>query len=188
MCVRYSDFAVVFIGVTTAACAAAGSSGAGATRSTTTISTSGMGMPTSQIETRSDTRGDIVAFTAAPGDVWKAVPDAYAELGIEVGTVDPENRVIGNPKLVARGRLAGQPLTRWVSCGVDAFGVPLSNAHRVELSVLSEVRSSPDGGTAVETRVGGVALRSASGANAVCTSTGKLERRIAQAIRERVGS
>lgn len=173
------------------ACGTTPAPSGGPSPSTTTITSTGAvsgqaGTPV-EITRHESTRGAAATFAASPEAVWAALPGAYEELGLEVGTVDVENRVFGARRLRVRSKLAGESLSRFVNCGNEPFGGATADAQPLELSVLSTLRPGA-GGTVVETRVGGVARRPASGSSSECRSTGVLEGRIATAIAERVGS
>lgn len=169
-----------------AACAGTGASSRGASsdRSTTTIS-----MPASsngasvarpiQLTTSADAAA-IVTVDMSANRVWEALPAAYQLIGVEVGTVDQENRVIGNRRLRLTRRLGGTPLSRYLRCGDTAFGAPQADHHPVELSMLTKV--FPDGEQSrMETSVHAVVINSANGgARMPCSSTGVLERALAE--------
>lgn len=173
------------------ACGTTPAPGGGPSPSTTTITSAGgisgqSGTPV-EITRHEGTRGAVATFAVSPEAVWAALPGAYEDLGLEVGTVDVENRTLGARRLRVRGTLGGRSLSRFVNCGNEPFGGATADAQPVELSVLSTLRPGA-GGTVVETSVGGVARRPASGSSSECRSTGVLEGRIATAIAERVGS
>lgn len=178
---------LLLTGTISSACSGNTDPGAAPTRSTATISSSGSAGEPLEIAAYHNARGESASFQANPDQVWKALVAAYADVGIEVGTLDEAHRVIGNRKLAVRGRLAGQPISRFLSCGTDAFGGALADKNRVELSVVSAVRSATGDASTLETQVQAMALRSASGSNMVCTSTGVLEQRLARAVGEQVG-
>lgn len=175
--------------VVLAACAATGgpSRGAPSDRSTTTIS-----MPASshgasvarpiQLTTSADAGPVSVNVDLSAQELWDALPAAYQIVGIEVGTLDQENRVIGNRRLRVSRRLGGEPLSRYFRCGDTAFGAPQADQNPVELSVLTTV--VPDGDQSrMETTVHAVVINAANGgARVSCSSTGALERALADSF------
>lgn len=140
---------------------------------------------TAVLTTYPDLRPGSVRLAGDPDRVVEALPAVYEGMGIAVGTRDPENRVVGNQRLALSRRLGDQPLSRIVRCGNTAFGVPVADAHRVEMSVLTTVRAEGEGVVA-ETAVRAAARDpSVSGHAVQCTTTGWLEERIGQQLRER---
>lgn len=177
----------LFAVLAVAACAGTGATGRGASpdRSTTTIS-----MPASShgasvarpisVTTSADAGPATVTVGLSANALWDALPAAYQVVGIEVGTLDQENRVIGNRRLRVSRRLGGEPLSRYLRCGETAFGAPQADQNPVELSVLTRV--VPDGEQArMETSVHAVVINAANGgARTPCSSTGALERALAE--------
>lgn len=173
--------------VTLVACAGAATGGRGdlPERTTTTVSMpatgagGSLGSGTMDVTTTRD-RSPVVATVALSADaLWAALPAAYQAVGIEVGTIDHENRMIGNRRLRVSRRLGGQPLSRYLRCGDTPFGAPQADQYPVELSVLTRV--VPDGDRSrMETSVQASAVNAANGgARTACTSTGAIERALA---------
>lgn len=133
------------------------------------------------LRTTDHTEGITSTLTAAPEDVWAALQRTYDELGIPVKTLDRQAGVLGNRDISVVRRLAGESLSAYLNCGTDPQLGPLANSYRIELSVLSSVRASRDGGTELETQVVGQGRKiGQSTASVHCSSTGRLEARIAR--------
>ena len=179
----------------TAACASSSSDRPTAepTRSTTSITSTGAtsvaGNNTTTLTLSRDTRGTVNMVAAPPEEVWAALPGVFRELDIPIGTLDAERRVLGNAEFQAARKLAGEALSTWVRCGNDAFGRPLANSHRLTLSLLTYLSPGESTGTIMETRLeASAADPGQSTAPVECTSTGKLEERITQGVRNRISS
>lgn len=137
-----------------------------------------------------ETRGSSIRLAAAPQQVWRALPAAYAEFGIPVGTVDEPSLTYGNQRFAANRRLGDVSLAELFRCGNTATGAPIATAYRLRILVLTRLQAVSDGQTEVATTAQATATSNA-GASAdpvVCASTGALEERIAVEIRARVGS
>ena len=114
---------------------------------------------------------------ASPDALFQVLPAVYSDLGIEVKTLDPANRIVGNTRFQKMYRLAGQSMDTYVGCGLTATG-PVANGDRVTLSLISRV--IPAGSTSMlETKVSGYAQDlSLNSGQISCISTGRLEERI----------
>lgn len=174
----------------TAACASQAATSApqaGPARTTTTITSGGATSPGSNsatmLDVHRDTRGTAAVVRAPVDAVWAALPGVYEAAEIPVGTLDRKTRVIGNQQHQVRRRLMGKPLSHFVRCGVDAFGIPHADSRPVTLSVLTYVLDATEQGTGVETRVSAVAKDAErSSAPIECTSTGALEKSINESL------
>ena len=178
-----SLFAALVI-ISAAACAP-GAPGAASSGPTRVIET-GDGM---YVELASEGRGASARFSATPEQVWAALPGAYAELGIEPGTIDQTSWTFGNRQVRASRRFAGVPMTNLFRCGNTSAGAPAAGAYRIQMSVLTQLIPVAAGGTEAVTTVGaaGTSTEGTSTAAVACSSTGALEQRIADEIRARVG-
>lgn len=113
---------------------------------------------------------------------WRSLLEAYEATDIPLGVVSTRDRTMGNPALVVRGRLGGTPLSDFVDCGI-ILGGPAANVYRVQLSVLSSLRPAAGDSVQLRTRVRATASDPGQSSPATqCTSTGKLEERIADQI------
>lgn len=170
-------------------CAATGADVAPGPRSaTSTVRVRDPGGQSSQVELTRDSHAHSARLTVTPDQAWSALRDVYAELGIPVVNVDDSARRLGNPALRARRSLAGARLSQLVRCGTTS-GMPNSDSYAVTLAVATQVQQDQNGGALVLTQVDGSAQPSGIGASQVpCTTTGGLERRIAEALADRLVS
>ncbi|HEU0053085.1 MAG TPA: hypothetical protein VFQ39_07900 [Longimicrobium sp.] len=119
--------------------------------------------------------------------VWAALPGVYHELGIPMGLSDPERFTYGNRRL-SGNRLAGEPVEQLMRCGNAGSGPSAMTRFRYQFSVVTVLQGTGPA-TTVATEVTGTAtpVEGTSSGAVLCVSNGKLEQRIAQALRGRVG-
>ncbi len=123
--------------------------------------------------------GPIASEIAASADeVYAALPGVYGELGIAPGMADAGNRTFGNRRVEASRRLGQVPLSRYLRCGENAFGAPVADSYRIQLAVVSTV-APREGGSTIQTTVEATASSPGQSSSVQCTSTGALERAIA---------
>jgi hypothetical protein len=131
----------------------------------------------------------VSTSVAAPADrVWAAVEQAYQGLGLAVTRLDAAHHVIGSQPSLAGHRLAGQPLSAFLDCGVNAARAPIVNTYTVTLALTTQVSATGDS-SRVETLVQARAQDPVHNNPAVsCTSTGKLESTLGGAVLARAGT
>lgn len=113
---------------------------------------------------------------------WQRVGRAYTSLKLPITVVDTARHVIGAQNARVRNQLAGDRVSRWLSCGVTLSGSPRADSYTVLLTVLTQVRASGSGSVA-RSVVAGYAQPSDGSTNAVpCSSTGELEQRLHEAL------
>lgn len=120
--------------------------------------------------------------------VWRAMPAVYESLGIPVGRLDAESRVVGNPGIKLRRRLGSVPLTRYLNCG-STQGGPSAETYEVHLSMLTQAQPGAPGSTTVATTVEATARPvTLAGESVRCASTGALEARVVEVLTARLAS
>jgi hypothetical protein len=132
----------------------------------------------------------IVLTVAAPLDtVWRALPGAYATVGIPDPGIDPGGaKAVGNLSFHPH-RLAGHMLSEYLDCGRGITAVPRADEYDVTMSVRTDLRPGPEGATVATTTVQATAQSREMSANAVyCRSLGTLEARIVLVLRTAVGA
>ena len=168
-----------------AACASTGTGGGNTTTPPLVDSqTTGQAI----LRTRTDVSA-AVRIDAPIQRVYDLLPAIYTELGVtEVGR-DPATRTVGNGRIAASRRFAGEPLSRYLQCGTTAFGGALADEARVEMALRSTVAADAQG-TALQTTVTATARpnRGTGGDQVQCNSTGALEARIAAMVRQKLAS
>jgi hypothetical protein len=134
-------------------------------------------------------QGPSDSVAASPETVMRALLGAYEGLGLTVTLIDPAKRRLGNPGFTIRRALQGVPLHEYLSCGETVTGLRADD-DRITMSVISTVRPTPAGGTALETLLEATATDVAagnSGDQLHCSSSGKLETRIHTVAKQRLG-
>lgn len=129
-----------------------------------------------------------VDTVASPRDsVWFALPGAYRDVGIEdVGQVS-NVWTMGNGRFLIRRSLGGERLSKYIDCGSSLRG-PMANRAEVHMSVLTQLIPVDSTRTAVLTSVFALATpRAVSGNSVHCDTEGKLESRIVEGLRKRLG-
>jgi hypothetical protein len=131
-----------------------------------------------------DVHGSVdpsVHIMSAPIDsVWGALPGVYERLGIEPTLVDPRGYQIGNTRFVSR-HIEGARLSRYLQCGHSIGNSDNADSYRVTMSVVTRVRVDEDRQTVLQTELSASAKpRHVSGNAVICSTTGKLEARIAE--------
>jgi hypothetical protein len=121
-----------------------------------------------------------VTAVAAPLDsAWRALPSVYASLEIPLTTLDAAQHLLGNEGMRVRRTLAGESLTRYLDCGATQGG-PNAETYEVTMAVLTQLQPGAADSTIVATAVQASARSpSFSGEDVACTSTRRLEARIA---------
>ncbi len=120
-------------------------------------------------------------------DVWDALPAIYEALGIPLTDRDRPNRTIGNAGLRARRQLGGVRLSQYLDCGRAQEG-PSADTYEVQLAVQTRVEPADGGSSVIRTRVQANARSLTFSSSPVqCASTGRLEERIVERIRDLAG-
>lgn len=132
-------------------------------------------------------RGVSQPYLVPVATIWSKLPEVYAELDIPVTTIIAAQHEIGNASLRIRRSLAGQRLSRYLNCG-SSMGEQNADTYQVTMAIVSRVSQNREGHTILTTTVegNGSATAASSHRGVVCTSTGELERRIEQMVRDRV--
>ena len=176
-----------------AACASTTGTGAPPPPATTTISMAGgggdgsMSTGTFGVRTTADAGLTRTEVAATPERVFAALKEAYPTIGVQVGTVDDAQRMVGNRRLEISRRLGSSPISRYLRCGETAFGAPAADQHRVRLNMVSTVRPAAEG-SVVETVVQATATPAGQSNGANCSSTGILEENLAKAVQVRLAT
>lgn len=126
-----------------------------------------------------------VVVKAPPTKVLVALLSAYSDLGIEVRLYDPSAGQVGNRDFSSVHRLAGERLSKFVSCGQILMG-QAADSYRVTMSMVSQV--TPRGGeTTLETWLTASARDLAtSSSSASCVSTGALETKLNELVLQHI--
>jgi hypothetical protein len=125
---------------------------------------------------------------APPADVWKALPVAYADIGLAGGPAIGQQQTFAAVIPSLRRRLDKIPLSRFLNCGTTPSGALGADEHLVRLQVTTIVEPQSTG-TRLRTQVlaRATSVENSNGAQE-CSSTGVLEQRLAQAVDARLGT
>ena len=173
-----------------AGCATAGA-GTAPQRNTTVVSVSATGRQagsqTLELDRYAATAATASSLLAAPAEVWVALDSVYAALGIPVAMRDPAHWTLGNRNLEISRRLNGNALSRYFTCGSTALGAEAADSYRLHVSVLSTVLQQGTGSRLETTAQATARQPGTSSAPLDCSSTGQLERAIANRVSLAVG-
>lgn len=125
-------------------------------------------------------------YTASVTAVFTALEAAYADTQIPLTLRDPAKATIGNEGYKFRRKLADLPSRRLFDCG-GSSGMPNAETYTIKMSVVSNVIDA-GGGTAKLITVIQASAENPSypGSGVSCSSTGALEDRLADAVRNRL--
>ena len=127
-----------------------------------------------------------VMVKAPPAKVFTALTLVYGDLGIDVKLSDPTNGQVGNRNFVKTHRLAGEPISSYVDCGMMVTGL-VADSYRVTMSLVSQV-TPRDGGSNVETWLTAAARDIATSTGDIsCVSKGVLETKVNQLVLQHMG-
>lgn len=127
-----------------------------------------------------------VSVAAPASRVFGALPEVYEELGLSINMALSDARTVGVRDGRAPRRLAREPLSRYLECGVDATGAAHADTYAVTLTALSRVTVAGDSASVVVTQVLASARPMSTSGNALrCASTGRLEDHIGKAVKLR---
>ena len=167
-----------------AACASGGGGTTGSPAMETVRVASGNSAMTTTVRPTVNASGATVAFSLAL--TWAALRAVYDSLGIAVATVDQGNHVIGNPEMKLRRRLGEVGLSKYIDCG-NTQGAPSAETYEIRMSVFTQAQAATPTSTSVLTTVEARGRPiTMSGEYSICSSTGLLERRIAELVKARL--
>lgn len=150
-----------------------------------TVVTAGLG----SMDVRSTADAAASYWADAPVDqVWAVLPQIYEELGVPLAVHDPIGKRIGNSSFRVR-RVGGTKLSRYLRCGGSGpTATPNADRYQVTMSLTTRINDADEGGTGIMTVVGATARpRDVGGSSVNCASTGRLEERISEMVKEAVG-
>jgi len=122
-------------------------------------------------------------INAPPDAVYNALQGVYTQLGVEIKTLDPDSRIVGNNRFQKMYRLGGSSLDAYMGCGLSATG-PVANNSRLTMSLTSQVVAGTSGSEIRTVFTGYAQDLSVSKGSMSCASTGNLEQRIHELVRD----
>mgnify|MGYP006952743524 CR=1 FL=1 len=135
----------------------------------------------------SDDRGMATPLPATPDRIWTELPEVYKALGMEIDVLDPASRTVGSRRAPASQLRV--PRNRPVARCAEGAGLPGTTRYRIQVTVTTTLTPVSAEETRVVTRVSGVGtpFEGTSTGQVACASTGELEQRIHQMLRDRLG-
>lgn len=112
---------------------------------------------------------------------WSELPGVYRELGIPIGSIDGETRVLGHQGFRVQGEIGDTRLSSFLRCGRSMTG-DHADDYDVAMAVLTQVIEAEEG-TVVSTHINASASPASISGHAVrCGTTGRLEQSIAKLV------
>jgi hypothetical protein len=125
-----------------------------------------------------DTLGLESSVQVTVAKAWEVLPAVYHDFGLDINFREPEAQRLGTCYQDVRNRLGKVPLSTFIDCGEDR-GMASADRYEIQLTVLTTVKSAPNGETSLFTFVLGVGRDPSSSTNRRwCYSQGVLESRI----------
>ncbi len=118
--------------------------------------------------------------------VFAALPAVFASLPVPLTVVDTVARAMGAVRVTVRRPIGGERLSLLLECGSGSYG-PNAERYTVQLTLLSLVRVIDASHTALDTRVSGLATQNGLSSSVGCSSTGRLEDKLAALLRQQLG-
>ncbi|HZF67198.1 MAG TPA: hypothetical protein VEZ47_04090 [Gemmatirosa sp.] len=169
-----------------ASCASSGAA-ADVGRSRTTLQTVAVdGGGTYDMNVFRSVRGDQFEVPATADAVFRVLPSAFTNVGLEANTIVAAERQIALIGGVMRRRLGKERLSRYLTCGEGATGTPNADEYEVRLTVGARVLpvTADSARSALSTTVTATARPMGRSSPPIdCATTGALEVRLAEEVR-----
>ena len=142
----------------------------------------------SALQTRRTMAVTSERVSASSSRIWKAIPDAFRELGFEGKPSATEEMTYVSPSLRINGRLYdGELNSAYLDCGRTPAGGLAADEYGVTFAVFIKVVPVVADASMIEARIDGVSrTRSETSGRNRCWGTGRLERRFIDAIKRRL--
>lgn len=122
-----------------------------------------------------------VEVALPPDTAFTLIKAAYERIGVEVKSVDPVTRRVGNSNFILRREFGGTPLSAYFDCG-DGLTGPFADRARVFVSLMSTVHAK-GGGAVITTVLEATAQDVATSSDRKhCGTTGKFESQLREAV------
>mgnify|MGYP006300081907 CR=1 FL=1 len=124
-----------------------------------------------------------------PGDLFSLLPAVYEEVGVPITSVNAAAKTLGALEVRARGDFAGERVSKWIDCGTSITG-NVADQREVYVTVLTQIEAleETEGVSGVSTHLTAYAVQAGRAGNRTdCGTSGRLERRIASALRAMAG-
>lgn len=166
------------------ACASSGGAGASTTRVPVTQTIGSVAVGTTVVTSSVD--ADVVTLPYDADMVFRVLPSLYDSLGVQVNTIDPARKTIGNSGFKLRSRLGKAVLSTLLDCGNTQIG-PNADSYDVYMTITTQVSAAGAGSSRLSTLVEAQAkpITYNQGYNR-CTTKGTLEQRLADLVTRRL--
>jgi hypothetical protein len=115
--------------------------------------------------------------------VWVALPAAYDSVGIPIGDVDSDRRIIGNTDFQATRQIGKVAISNYLDCG-KGQGFQSADTYLIQISILTQVTEEKPGSTRLATIIQASAKPMAFGGGSVrCSTKYALETLISDIVR-----
>ena len=117
--------------------------------------------------------------------VFAALPAVFSALAVPLTVVDSSARAMGAVRVLVRRPIAGQRLSLLLECGTGSYG-PNAERYSVQLTLVARAKAIDSTHTEVMTMVRGDAAPNGLSTSVKCASSGRLEDRFAELLRNEV--
>ncbi len=124
------------------------------------------------------------SYVVATDKLWPIAIDAYARVGLRIDGSDPGRHMVQTRALPLLRKLNGVALSRYFDCGTEMTG-PIADSWRLTLNGTMSVSPGLSPDSSHVTTILTVVARPFEGSSAsspACSSTGRLEMALANAI------
>jgi hypothetical protein len=127
-------------------------------------------------------RADVIGAPVAR--VWPAIAEVYTSLGLPITDQDPETHILATNSQRLH-RIADERMQNFFDCGGDLAS---RGNTTIFVTVSSVAAASGENSSTVRTAVSATAASATQSTAAACHSTGRLERMIAERLRQQFGT
>lgn len=157
-----------------------GAAGSPATSETVRVGGGAGGTMTAEIHPTVNAIGAVIPFTI--DRTWGAVRTAYDSLSLPVAAFDAATHTITSPTLRLRRRLGETALSKYINCG-NTQGGQSADSYEIQLTAQTVLQAADARTTRVLSTVSAQGRPiTLAGEYTRCTSTGNLERRVAELV------
>lgn len=167
------------------ACGPTNSTLGGTAENPATVRISGPGGGAVRVTSTAD--ADVAEVPYPIAEVWRVLPSAYDSVGLVIGAADVPNHLVGTNGQKVRRQIGGVTLSRYIDCGNTQIGAS-ADTYEIVLSVQTQLRADNPNGTSIRTMVEAQGKPvNFSQAYSACSTTGRLEKRLAEVIQAKLG-
>ena len=118
--------------------------------------------------------------------VWGVLPHVYQDFDIPLEFYDQEAALVGNRDFSPR-QIGGRRMSFFLDCGSGGVVESYADSYRVTMFLVTSVKPAEENLTWIRTEIYATAMsREISGNRIHCTSRGVLERRLFEAVQDKL--